>query len=102
MVDFDDLKGKAEELLGEHGDKVEDGIDKIADLAGKKLGHEAQLDQAADKLKDFVDDQQARQRAKPGGRPRPKQGAGPNQGAGPKPKPGHAARGGQPRRPRPE
>ncbi len=25
MVDFDALKGKAEELLNEHGDKIEDG-----------------------------------------------------------------------------
>jgi hypothetical protein len=58
MVDFDDLKGKAESLLGEHGDQVEDGIDKLADLAGKKFGHAGQIDQAADKLKGFVDDQQ--------------------------------------------
>jgi hypothetical protein len=95
MVDFDDLKGKAEKLLGEHGDKVEDGIDKLADLAGKQLGHETQIDQAADKLKDFVDNQQARQHATPGGRP------GPKQGAKPKPKSGAAAKPGQRQRPRP-
>jgi uncharacterized protein YjbJ (UPF0337 family) len=96
MVDFDDLRGKAEELLGDHGDKVEDGIDKLADLAGKKVGHQAQIDQAADKVKEFVDDQQARQRAKQGGRPRPRQG-----GGGPKPKAGAAAKPEQRRRPRP-
>ena len=28
MVDFDALKGKAEELLNEHGDKIEDGVEK--------------------------------------------------------------------------
>lgn len=95
MVDFDDLRSKAEELLGEHGDKVDDGIDKLADLAGAKLGHEAQIDQAADKLKDFVDDQQARQHPRQGGRPRPKQ------GAGPKPKSGAARKPEQRRRPRP-
>lgn len=95
MVDFDDLKGKAEELLGEHGDKVEDGIDKLADLAGKKLGHDAQIDQAADKLKDFVEDQQQRQRGQHGGRPRPQQ------ETGQRPRSGKAAKSGPRRRPRP-
>jgi hypothetical protein len=58
MVDFDELRGKAEELLGEHSDQVESGIDKLADLAGKQFGHAGQIDQAADKLKGFVADQQ--------------------------------------------
>ena len=55
MVDFDELKGKAEGLLKEHGDQVEAGIDKAADLAGQKFGHEEQIDNAADKLKGFLD-----------------------------------------------
>jgi MT0933-like antitoxin protein len=65
--------------LSEHGDQVEDGIDKIADLAGKKFGHDGQIDQAADKLKDFVADQQrprGNRAPQPGPkqqRPRPKQ-----------------------------
>ena len=97
MVDFDDLKGKAEELLGEHGDQVEDGIDKLADLAGKKFGHESQIDRAADKVNDFVDEQQARQHPKQAtGRPRPKQG-----GGHPKPRQGGAGPPKQGRRPRP-
>lgn len=58
MVDFDDLKGKAESLLSEHGDQVDDGIDKLADLAGKKFGHAGQIDQAAEKIKGFVAEQQ--------------------------------------------
>jgi hypothetical protein len=57
MVDFDELRSKAEALLGEHSDQVDDGIDKLADLAGKRLGHSAQVDQAAAKLKGFVADQ---------------------------------------------
>ena len=57
MVDFDELKNKAEGLLHEHGDQVEAGIDKAADLAGQKFGHEEQIDSAADKLKGFVGNQ---------------------------------------------
>jgi MT0933-like antitoxin protein len=54
MVDFDELKDRAEGLVTEHGDKIEAGIDKVADLAGDKLGHESQIDQAADKLKGLI------------------------------------------------
>ena len=57
MVDFDELRSKAESLLGEHSDQVESGIDKLSDLAGKQFGHAGQIDQAADKLKGFVADQ---------------------------------------------
>jgi MT0933-like antitoxin protein len=100
MVDFDDLKGKAESLLGEHGDQVEEGIDKLADLAGQKLGHAGQIDQAADKLKDFVDKQEdgAQQRRPGPGAGAARQGAGQRQGGGPRPggRP-HGKQGGGPR-----
>lgn len=85
MVDFDDLKNKAEGLLGEHGDQVEEGIDKLADLAGKKYGHESQIDKAAEKLKDFVEDQEAAAHPKQQ-RPRPKPGAHPQPGPHPRPR----------------
>ena len=98
MVDFDELKARAESLLGEHPDQVESGIDKLADLAGKQFGHAAQIDEAADKLKAFVDEQRSvpgpdkpRQgrpgQPKPGNRPHPGQGGGPRpggKGKGPK------------------
>lgn len=86
MVDFDDLRKKAEGLLGEHGDQVEEGIDKLADLAGKKYGHESEIDKAAGKLKDFVDDQSAAAHPKQQ-RPRPKPGAHPRGEPGPHPRP---------------
>lgn len=86
MVDFDELRHQAEKLLGEHGDQVDDGIEKLADEAGKRFGHASQIDQAAEKLKGFVDEQQAGQHPKQGGgRQRPKQGGGqrgPRQGTG--------------------
>ena len=59
MIDFDDLKDKAEDLVEDHGDKVEQGIDKLADLAADRFGHEAQIDKAAEKAKEFIEDRQA-------------------------------------------
>ena len=61
-MDFDDLnldklKDKAADLVDEHGDKVKDGIDKLADLADDKTGgqHTDKIGAAADKAKDVVD-----------------------------------------------
>jgi hypothetical protein len=59
MIDFDDLKNKAEDLIEDHGDKLEQGIDKLADLAGDRLGHEAQIEKAAEKAKEFIEERQA-------------------------------------------
>lgn len=53
-MDFDDLKDKAEDLLQEHGDKIEKGLDKAADIAGDKFGHEEQIDAGVDKLKGLI------------------------------------------------
>jgi hypothetical protein len=57
-MDLDDLKKKAADLADDHGDKVKDGIDKVADLADDKTGgkHGDKIDDAAQKAKDFIDD----------------------------------------------
>lgn len=51
---FDKVKG----LAGKHGDKIEDGIDKAADVvedkAGGKIGSD-KIEDAAEKAKDAVD-----------------------------------------------
>ena len=51
---LDKLKG----LIGGNADKVEDGIDKAADLAKDKIGddHADKIDSAAEKAKDVVED----------------------------------------------
>lgn len=54
MVDFEGLKDKAESLAEEHADQVDGAIDKAADFLGHKVGHEAQVDQGAEKLKSFL------------------------------------------------
>lgn len=48
---------KAKNLAGDHADEIEDGIDKVADLAKDKLGdeHDDKIDEAADKAKDLLD-----------------------------------------------
>ncbi|GAY11807.1 Rv0909 family putative TA system antitoxin [Pseudonocardia sp. N23] len=58
MVDFDALKGKAEELLNEHGDKIEDGAEKLGEIVKGRFGHEDQVDTVVDKIKDFVPDKE--------------------------------------------
>jgi uncharacterized protein YjbJ (UPF0337 family) len=54
---LDKLRGKAQDVVDEHGDKVSQGIDKAAevidDKTGGKLGDKA--DTAAEKAKDALD-----------------------------------------------
>ena len=60
MSIFDDIKGKAEELLGSHGDQVKDGIEKAGDLVDEKTGGKFadQVDGVQKAASDFVDGQQ--------------------------------------------
>ncbi len=45
---------KAKDLLGEHADKVDEGIDKVGDLVDDKTGgeHAEHVDTAQEKLKE--------------------------------------------------
>ncbi|WP_449372568.1 antitoxin [Arthrobacter psychrolactophilus] len=60
MSIFDDIKGKAEELLGSHGDQVKDGIEKAGDLIDEKTGGKFadQVDGVQKAASDYVDGQQ--------------------------------------------
>jgi hypothetical protein len=51
------LMDKVKGLLGQHEDKVDDAIDKAADVADEKTGgeHTDKIDAAADKAKDVVE-----------------------------------------------
>lgn len=51
MALLDTLKG----LVGGHKSQAEQGVDKAADLAKDKIGHEDQVDAAADKAKEGLD-----------------------------------------------
>lgn len=66
MVDFgelkdkaedaiDDLKDKAQDLVGEHGDTIKSGIDKAGDFIADKIGHEDTVNKVEDAVSGFVD-----------------------------------------------
>lgn len=57
MSFFDNLKDKAEDLAAEHGDKIDQGLDKLGDLIDDKTRgeHADKIDTGVDKAKDFVD-----------------------------------------------
>ncbi|MCB0976240.1 MAG: antitoxin [Acidimicrobiales bacterium] len=48
---------KAKDLVGDNADKASDAIDKVADIVDDKTGnkHTEQIDTAAEKAKDFVE-----------------------------------------------
>jgi DNA-binding protein H-NS len=57
-MDLDGLRRQAENLLEEHGDEVTKAIDKAEQLAkGRISGHDSQIDQVADRLRDYVEEQ---------------------------------------------
>lgn len=77
-MDLDGLRRQAENLLEEHGDEVSKAIGKAEELAkGRISGHDGQIDQVADRLRDYVDDHdKSGKAASPaaktaGGKPRP-------------------------------
>jgi hypothetical protein len=51
------FKKQAEDLAEEHGDKIEDAIDKVADIADDKTGgkYSDQIESGAEKAKDVVE-----------------------------------------------
>ncbi len=54
---LDDAKGKLEDLVDQHGDKVADGLDKAADVVDDKTGGKItdMIDTGVDKAKDALD-----------------------------------------------
>lgn len=54
MVDFGELKDKAQDLIGEHADQIKDGVEKVGDFVGDKIGHD-KVDPIEEKVKGFVD-----------------------------------------------
>jgi hypothetical protein len=52
-VDFDAMKDKATEAMGQHDDKVDQGLDRAGEAAkGRFGGHEEQIDQAVGRAQD--------------------------------------------------
>ena len=53
-IDLGGLADKAKDLVNEHGDKIEEGVEKAGEFAKTKFGHGEQIDQVIDKVKDLV------------------------------------------------
>lgn len=54
MVDFGELKDKAEAFVSEHADQIKQGIGKAGDLVGSKIGHD-KVDPVEEKISGFLD-----------------------------------------------
>lgn len=55
-IDFNELKKKGEDLLEQHGDKIEQGVEKAGELAKNKFGHADKVDKVVDKIQDAIPD----------------------------------------------
>lgn len=55
MVDFGELKDKAEGFVEEHADQVKQGVDKAGDFVADKIGHEEQVEKVEGAIGGFVD-----------------------------------------------
>jgi hypothetical protein len=55
MVDFDELKDKAQDFVGDHAEQIKDGIDKAGDFVSDKIGHDDTVDKVEGALSGFVD-----------------------------------------------
>lgn len=60
-IDFDALKNKAADLVEEHGDKIESGVEKAGEFAKNKFGHEEQVDNVVDKIQGAIPDKPQQQ-----------------------------------------
>ena len=54
MIDLGGLKDKATDLVADNADKIKDGVEKVGDFVGGKIGHD-KVDPIEDKINDFVD-----------------------------------------------
>ncbi|SFA72654.1 MT0933-like antitoxin protein [Amycolatopsis marina] len=54
-INFDDMKNKAKDALGQHSDKAEQGVDKASEAAKSRFGeHSDKIDSATEKAKGFI------------------------------------------------
>ncbi|QFZ16234.1 antitoxin [Saccharothrix syringae] len=53
-MNFDEIKGKAAELLEQHHEQVDAGIDRVAGLVADRIGHEEQVKSVAEMAKDIL------------------------------------------------
>lgn len=54
---FDNLRDKASGAVDEHGEKIDDGIERGSDFASEKTGgkHDEHIDRGSDKVREGLD-----------------------------------------------
>lgn len=65
MVDFGELKDKAEAFAAQHADQIKQGVGKAGDLVGNKIGHD-KVDPVEEKISGFLDGLGGRDKDAPG------------------------------------
>ncbi len=55
MVDFGEIKDKAQDAVADHADDIKEGVDKVGDFVADKIGHEDKVEKAEDAISGFVD-----------------------------------------------
>lgn len=53
-MDFGEMAGKAEELAKEHPEQAEGAAERAGEFGKDRFGHDEQIDQGVDKVKDWV------------------------------------------------
>jgi hypothetical protein len=55
---MDEMKDKAKEAAGKHGDKIDEGMDKAGEMAKEKTGgkHDDKIDQGVERGKEALED----------------------------------------------
>jgi hypothetical protein len=53
-MNFDELKKQAENLASGHEDEIKQGVEKVAEVAKDKVGHDDQVDEAVSKIEGFL------------------------------------------------
>lgn len=55
MVDFGEMKDKAQDLVAGNADKIKDGVDKAGDFVADKIGHEDKVEKVEDAIEGMID-----------------------------------------------
>jgi hypothetical protein len=57
MGALDDMKDKAKDLVGQHGDKIKEGLEKAGEFADEKTGgkHSDKIDKGVEKGGELID-----------------------------------------------
>jgi hypothetical protein len=71
-INFDDMKNKAKDALGQHSDKAEQGVDKASEAAKSRFGeHSDKIDSGSEKAKNVLNSNEGG--GQPGGQQQPPQ-----------------------------